>query len=287
MLAQAKTLAAYKLLNSAHVCASPQVLVTCRNWPQRREFLNLVRKALAQAPQARCFYPGAERSYRKHLDAAGGQALGDAEWAPIFQEGVRVPETGVGAETLPLGFEEEAFCPVLYEVAIDSPAEVGSFMAKAVTFCHKHCWGSLTCTVVIDDRTKAQHAEEFDGFLDTMRFGTIGVNVPPANANIIPSLTWGAFPGNDARDVRSGIGQLGNFACYQNVEKSILSSRFSNLSCYMLSESLHEQARARRRAESLASVFSKMSYARLGRFVGTLLRDQPSEVLRSLPNQLS
>lgn len=59
----------------------------------------------------------------------------------------------MGAETLPLGFEEEAFCPVLYEVAIDSPAEVGSFMAKAVTFCHKHCWGSLTCTVVIDDRT--------------------------------------------------------------------------------------------------------------------------------------
>merc|ERR1719188_906595 len=68
---QAEALAAYKLLNSSHICASPQVLVTCRHWPQRAEFLSALRDRLNGAPVVNCFYPNSEQTYQRHSGPPG------------------------------------------------------------------------------------------------------------------------------------------------------------------------------------------------------------------------
>jgi len=274
--AQAEALVAYKLLNASHVCASPQVLVTCRHWPQRDEFLRAVKRRLASAPSARCFYPGAERSYARHLEAAGGRAVRDEAWAPIFREDV----SASGDATF--GLRDEAFCPALYEVAIDSSPSFKDFMSRVTDFCNDELWGNLSCTVVVDDRTLAKHRADFDTCLDAMRFGTIGVNFPAASANYNPALPWGGFPGNDSRDIQSGTGQVGNFCCYVNVEKSIVFQRFRNLQSFALAESPRERALAKARAHAIAKMACGMSVMRVAKVGAAQMKMKPSHTMLAM-----
>jgi len=266
--AQAEALVANKLVNNGHLCASPQVLVTCREWPQRRAFLDAVRRKIAAARPPRCFYPGAEKQHAGHLKAMGEAAFvqpqSDSTEARtptplIFLEDLRIPKERSEAAD-PMGLRDEAFGCVLYEVALNSNATLPAFLPVAVDFCHERLWGNLSCTVVVDDATRAHHQDHFEQILDSMQFGTIGVNCPPGLACSLPQLTWGGFPGNDERDVQSGIGRTGNLSCYENVEKSIMYGHFRNLQTFQLAESPQEAMHALVRADLVAAVFSKRSF---------------------------
>lgn len=271
--AQAEALVAYKLVNNCHVCAAPQVVVTCRQWAQRSEFIAAVRKKFADAPTTCCFYPGIATQYRRHLEAMGTEAivsapsdgleLGDCHMPLAFQQDVHVPTE---SSQVPLAFAEEAFCPILYEVALDTTPNLTLFLPAAVEFCHKWCWGNLTCMIVVDDSTRKCNEKSFQTQLDSMRFGTIGVNFPASGANAFPALTWGGFPGNDPRDVQSGSGQIGNFYCFENVEKSIMVNRFSNLHTFKLASSRRAKRQARTRARRISAVFAHMTFWRLVKF---------------------
>mmetsp|Transcript_16167 Transcript_16167/g.34986 ORF Transcript_16167/g.34986 Transcript_16167/m.34986 type:complete len:588 (-) Transcript_16167:232-1995(-) len=263
---QAQALVAYKLVNNAHVCAAPQVVVTCRNWPQRRPFLDALKRELAEAPPNHCFYPGIERQYQQHLNKMGAEAIlprvdektqdsaslmkssiQAAEegrihdpkcLAPVFQEDLPLPKDNAEA---PFALQEEAFCPVLYEVALDCEPNFASFSAAAEKFCHEKCWGSLTCTVIVDNPTRRKNREALDLFVDHLQFGVIGINLPASLANCFPCLTWGAFPGHTSRDIQSGIGQLGNMYCFENVQKSILANSFKNLYAFKSYKTLKQK----------------------------------------------
>mmetsp|Transcript_35390 Transcript_35390/g.89167 ORF Transcript_35390/g.89167 Transcript_35390/m.89167 type:complete len:562 (-) Transcript_35390:136-1821(-) len=264
--AQAEAFVAYKLVNNAHVCAAPQVLVTCRRWSQRREFLDAVRQKLADAPPARCFYPGISKQYKAHIDAMGEKAWfchprDDEQLVPALQEDLQA--SGGEAGAVAFGLREEAFCPILYEVTLDCEPETGAFLRAAVDFCHQDCAGNLTCAIVMDDATRAKHQQLLDRTIDAMRFGIIGVNVPPSVANVFPFLTWGAFPGNDPRDIQSGVGYVGNFCCYEGIEKTILVNRFRNAHQFKLATSIRDKARAKKRADRLAAALAHTSLWRL------------------------
>jgi len=257
--AQAEALVAYKLMNNGHVCAAPQVLVTCRNWPQRRAFLDAVGQKIAAAPKSRCFYPGTAERYK--LGDGSDMDANPAAASVLFKEDLQLPVSADGA--IPAALREESFCPVLYEVALDSGPDLPSFLPVAVDLCQAKCWGNLTCMMVVDDATRERHQEKLDSVLDSIRFGTIGVNCPASLANGMPNLSWGGFPGNSKRDVQSGIGQMGNFCCYEGVEKSILYGHFRNLLSFKLAEGAKEAELARMRAGKIARVCEKMSYWRL------------------------
>ena len=87
-----------------------------------------------------------------------------------------------------------------------------------------------------------------------------------SGANAFPALTWGGFPGNDPRDVQSGSGQIGNFYCFENVEKSIMVNRFSNLHTFKLASSRRAKRQARTRARRISAVFAHMTFWRLVKF---------------------
>lgn len=269
--AQAEALVAVKLVNGGHVCAAPQVLVTCRSWPQREAFLQAVRLKIAGAPLAKCYYPGAEVQYRRHAEDMGSRGVA---WAASAAGALPVSgwpesthllfEEGLDPSMNPIGLVEEAFSPILYEVTIESEASLPNFLPKAACFCRERVWGNLSCTIIVDDASLGRHGDALDHALDGMQFGTIGVNCPPCIANMIPGLAWGGV-GNSTRDVQSGIGMFGNFHCYQGVQRSILKSHFRNFQAFRLSfKDCHAEAHAaKQRSERLADAFHKMSYRNL------------------------
>mmetsp|Transcript_79466 Transcript_79466/g.199741 ORF Transcript_79466/g.199741 Transcript_79466/m.199741 type:complete len:588 (+) Transcript_79466:58-1821(+) len=256
--AQAEALVAYKLANNSHICAAPQVLVTCRRWPLRRAFLDAVRRKIAAMPRIKCFYPGTSERYKLHQLVMGGTS---ASASLLFKEDLQLPT--FADSPVPDALREEAFCPVLYEVSLDLTPDLPSFLPAAVDFCQAKCWGNLSCMLVIDDATRENHQESLDSVLDSMRYGTIGINCPPSIANGFPHLPWGGFPGNSERDVQSGIGMLGNFCCYGGVEKSIMYGRFRNLLSFKLAQDRKEAQLARLRAEKIAGAFEKTSWWRI------------------------
>merc|ERR1712039_978863 len=93
--AQAEALVAYKLVNNSHVCAAPQVLVTCRNWPQRRAFLDAVHRKIALAPNANCFYPGTSGRYKFHQLAMDLDGTRDPARL-LFKEDSQLPTSADG-----------------------------------------------------------------------------------------------------------------------------------------------------------------------------------------------
>lgn len=234
---QAHTLISYKMVNNGHICASPQVILTCKQWPQRQAFIDAVRRQVKECQAYRLFYPGVRKGYEEHkADLGGGSdvtvqevslGFGEAESPLLFRAGVS-PEACIESG-MPLAWQNEAFCPILTEVPLDTEATFDTFLPAAVDFAHNRLWGSLTCSIIVDDTTKASNQVALDAILDGMRFGTVGVNVPPSIANAFPVLGWGGFPGHTSRDVQSGIGYIGNICCYENLEKTVMQGRFQNL----------------------------------------------------------
>ncbi len=50
---QASVLVGCKMLNSGHVCASPQVVILDKGWPQGAAFVALVKKAIEEYPEVK------------------------------------------------------------------------------------------------------------------------------------------------------------------------------------------------------------------------------------------
>ena len=91
-----------------------------------------------------------ERVTSLHLPDMGS----DSKSPLIFKAGVSAdPNAYI------LALKNVSFAPILVEVPIETAATFTSFLAAAVDFAHIECWGSLTCTNLVDDYTKARNQE--------------------------------------------------------------------------------------------------------------------------------
>ncbi len=219
---QARQVASTIAHNASFNCASGQVLVTASGWMQRDEFLAAVRWELATIPPRQAYYPGAQERYRSFLDRypqsepLGAQTPEIVPWTLIPNV---PPVAGEYALT------EEAFCGILAEVAIES-STAPDFLVKAVEFANDRLWGTLSCTVLIDDRTQRQYPQEVDRAIANLKYGAIGVNIWSAMLFYFGSTTWGAYPGNTLSDIGSGIGCVHNTYLFDRPQKSIVYAPF-------------------------------------------------------------
>lgn len=219
---QARHVAAAIAHNASFNCASGQVLVTASGWAQRDEFLTALRQELAATPARRAYYPGAQERYRSFLDKyPQSEPLGAINPDAVPWTLISDVSTAAGEYAL----TEEAFCGVLAEVAIDAdtPAD---FLTKAVDFANDRLWGTLSCTVLIDDKTQTQYQREFTKAIAKLRYGAIGVNIWSAMLFYFGSTTWGAYPGNTLQNIGSGIGCVHNTYLFDRPQKSIVSAPF-------------------------------------------------------------
>ncbi|MFW9832339.1 MAG: aldehyde dehydrogenase family protein [Candidatus Thorarchaeota archaeon] len=218
---QASQISATKHGNGGHACISPQVVIVDDDWLQKKLFLNRLRHYLAEAPTEVCYYPGGMKNYEKfRMNYFQAQILGqkkkyfDRQLNPLF-----IPEV----EDDSLALKEEAFTLVLAQTSIKGTGgEPLKFLNKAVQFCNEKVFGDLGCSVIIDPRTARQMGSGLDDCIAKLEYGVIGVNVWSGMIAIFPQLSWGAFPGNTAWNIESGVGQLNNSYMFDRIEKSVL-----------------------------------------------------------------
>lgn len=219
---QARHVASMVENNGSFNCNAAKVLVTSKGWAQRERFLTKVHEALAALPPRKAYYPGAGDRFENFLQHyPQAKKLGAA--GPDVVPWTVLPE--VPAAKGEYALTNEAFCGVLAEVSLDS-TDAKSFLAAAVDFANDVCWGTLSCSLIIDDRSAKANKNELDSAISKLRFGGIAVNAWAAMVYALSVTTWGAYPGHTLDDIRSGIGVVHNTFLVDYPEKSVVYAPF-------------------------------------------------------------
>jgi hypothetical protein len=208
--------------NASFNCNAAKVLVVAEGWPQRRAFLERVDAELSRVPPRKAYYPGARDRYQAFLDhydnarVVGASSEGGVPWTVLPDV---PPKDGEYALT------NEAFCGVLAQVTLPATG-AADFLGKATVFANDTCWGTLSCTVLIDPKTEAANERPFDRAVAELRYGGIGINCWPGAIYALVAPTWGAYPGHTPEDIRSGSGVVHNGLLIDHPEKSVVRTPF-------------------------------------------------------------
>jgi hypothetical protein len=222
---QAQHVATMLVNNAGFNCVTPRVLITHRDWPQRREFLDELEVVLARVPTRLAYYPGAFERRDQFLAAhpvasqIGSGGHGVMSWTVIRDVDANNHDD--------VCFNVEAFCALTSETALDA-ATPEEFVTRAVEFCNDVVRGTLSMTLLVDPRSLRRGAVScaVDRALDDLRYGCIGVNVWHALGILIGSTPWGAYPGHAPTDIQSGVGTVGNTYMFARPQKSIVRGPF-------------------------------------------------------------
>ncbi len=222
---QAQHVATMLVNNAGFNCVTPRVLITHRDWPQRREFLDALETVLARVPTRRAYYPGAfdrrDRFISVHPEAhqIGSCTEGRMPWTVVRD---------VDAEDHDdVCFNVEAFCALTSETAL-AAATPEEFVARAVAFCNEVLRGTLSMTLLVDPRSmrRREMSAAVDRAIADLRYGCIGVNVWHALGILIGATPWGAYPGHSPTDIQSGVGTVGNTLMFARPQKSVVRGPF-------------------------------------------------------------
>jgi acyl-CoA reductase-like NAD-dependent aldehyde dehydrogenase len=198
---QAAHVATMKLHNAGANCIAAQVLVVPAEWPQTPSLVERIGEALRQAPARPTYYPGVARTERAFV-------------------------TGLDASTDEPLFREELFAPVLAQTALPG-ADPATFLRNAVAFCNEHLRGTLGASILIHPRTITALGPAFDEAVAALRYGCVAINTWPGVGFLLPTATWGAYPGNTPADVGSGIGVVHNAFLFDRPQKTVVRAPFA------------------------------------------------------------
>lgn len=211
---QAAHIATMRLQNAGHNCISGQVVLLSSDWAQREQFLAALRRAYALAPERPIWYP--------RSDARMQQAAESYPDALVLADRLLV-EITADEDATPLE-TTEYFAPVLGVVEV--PGLGQDFFDAAIAHANDQLQGTLGANILIDPATERDLGAGFERGVAELRYGAIAINSWTAFAFITPTLTWGAFPGNDSQQVGSGIGIVHNALLLANVERSVARGPF-------------------------------------------------------------
>jgi acyl-CoA reductase-like NAD-dependent aldehyde dehydrogenase len=211
--------------NAGFNCNATRVIIQHRGWSQRGALLDAVRGVFSSTPARRAYYPGAGDRYRSFLAAhpgaeqIGRAGEGELPWMLV----ANLDPT----RTDDICFTTEAFCSVTSEVALDG-ASVAEYVGRAVAFANETLWGSLNAGIIVHPKSLAdpEVARAVDRAVADLRAGSVVVNHWPAISYAIVCTPWGAFPGHDVYDIRSGSGVVHNTYLFDKAEKSVIRGPF-------------------------------------------------------------
>ncbi|MFM7035014.1 MAG: aldehyde dehydrogenase family protein [Planctomycetia bacterium] len=207
---QADSIAASIANNTSFNCIATKLVVTCREWGQREEFLGLVRRRLESLPARSAWFPGSATMWEQ---IAGHRPPADGTLPWVFRTGI----DPAGPEPL---LKQEWFVPVAGEVTI-SAADIETFCGRAAALA-RDLPGSLAASVTIPSQLSTRDAARVELLLEHLRFGVVGVNCWAALAYALGGVPWGGFPGATLADPRSGIGFVHDPLMLPLVHNSIL-----------------------------------------------------------------
>jgi aldehyde dehydrogenase (NAD(P)+) len=220
---QAAHVATMKMHNAGANCIAAQVLITPEAWDLAPRFIAKVRDALRDAPPRPAYYPGAkERQSEITASHPAAETL-----APPGGGDSRtfVPGLDAGDRSEPL-FTSEAFGPVLGQTALPGN-DAATYLRNAVAFCNDVLHGTLGAAIVIHPRTIAELGASFDEAVASLRYGSVTINTWPGVGFLLPTASWGAYPGNTIADVGSGIGVVHNTCLFDDPQKTVVRAPFA------------------------------------------------------------
>ncbi len=210
---QAEHVATMRLQNCGHNCISGQLVILSSDWPQREMFLAALRHAYAKAPQRPIWYPGstdrmrqADDAYPEALDLAGRLLI------EVDRSDATPLET------------TEYFAPVLGVVTLAGTGQ--TFLDNAVGYANEKLHGSLGANLLIDPVTEKLLGAGLERAITALHYGSIAINTWTALGFIVPTLSWGAFPGSNIQEVGSGMGVVHNALLLDGVERSVVRGPF-------------------------------------------------------------
>lgn len=222
---QARNLVSSLANNAGFNCNATRVIVTYESWELREDFLRALDAAFLALPPRAAYYPGATDRHATFL-AAHPEAV---QYGPRGKG--RVPWTLISgldpSNEDELCFTTEAWCGVTSEVALPASSEA-AFVKEAVRFANDVLWGTLNAAILVhpDSLRDPAVATAVDVAVAELRFGSVAVNHWPALSYAFVATTWGAFPGHETHDIRSGRGVVHNTFLFDAPEKSIVRGPF-------------------------------------------------------------
>jgi len=209
-------------MNGGAICARPQLVVTCKNWSQREDFIRQLEVAIEETTFA-CgsYYPGSKERMEAFLKAYPNGKLIQPENGAYKNADVLLV-TGDKEESY--SSQHEAFCQVFTEVPLNTEPNATDFLGYAVKYCNTKVLGTLVAGIILDETTRKNHEQELQLAVTDLKYGTIGVNLLPPHAFTSPYLIWGGH--DDEGTLISGRGHFGNVYGFENADKSILEDAF-------------------------------------------------------------
>ena len=207
---QADMIAASIINNTSFNCIATKLVITCRSWDQRQEFLDRIQRRLDQQPARRAWYPGATNLWETLTQR---QAPTDGTLPTVFR-------TGLDPEREAHWTEREWFVPCVAEVALEA-GSVDEFCSRASEHTRR-IPGSLAANVTLPQVADQATRRRQELLLDHLAYGVVAVNCWAALAYAFTSIPWGGFPGGTLQAPESGLGMVHNPLLLPMVHNSIL-----------------------------------------------------------------
>jgi len=211
--------------NAGFNCNATRVIIQHKNWPQRNQLLEELRRVLSLIPPRTAFYPGAVERHqifiKEHPEA---ELIG-------FTNEQQLPWTLI-AEVDPeriddICFTTEAFCSLFTETALEAES-IPEYIDKAVAFANQDIWGSLNATIIVHPTSLKDPgiAAAVELAIANLKYGTVGINIWAGAGFTFGTTTWGAFPGHELQNIQSGMGVVHNTLMFSRPQKSVLWGSF-------------------------------------------------------------
>ena len=220
---QAENVASQMTNNGGFNCNAAKLLILHEDWPQKTDFMDMLRAVLGSLNQRPAYYPGAEDRYDRFVGAhSQAQPIGERS------EGVLpwplIPDVD-SRQTSDICFTQESFCGVTAQTTLPG-ADAGQFLGNAVAFCNDVLWGTLNACIIIHPATEKRFGAELESAVSVLKYGSVAVNHWPALCYGMGSTAWGAYPGHTLDDIRSGIGFVHNTYMFDRPQKTVLRGPF-------------------------------------------------------------
>lgn len=262
---QALQLASVGKLNGGAVCGRPQTIITAKNWPQREEFLEALRKAISEETFA-CgtHYPNVDQTKAQFIEnQPSAEILKPENGKHKASEFVFIPDVAEDD----FAVTHEAFCQIYCEVPLDACSNATDFLVKATDFCNDKLLGSLGCMILIDNDTMKSHEAALNNAVTNLNYGGIAVNDVPPNIWLNAYLTWSGC-GETTENFISGVGNFGNAFNFENVKKSVILNDFSATSFELTNRQATEHL-----LENMSYFSIDQSWGHFAKLAGQLMVD--------------
>jgi aldehyde dehydrogenase (NAD(P)+) len=218
---QAEQIVTTKLHNAGFNCVASQVLILPAQWNQRGALLDRIDAAMRRAFERPAYYPGARERYMRLRGKRLARCYGRDDDGFIPRTLVEVDAANLHES----GFQEEAFCPLLFVTSL--AGDCAAYLKLAAEFANERLWGNLAANLIADPASMREHAHAFDAAIANLRYGCIGVNAWSGVGFLLPPVPWGAYRAPDHHASASGVGVVHNSRLFDRSQKAVVHAPFA------------------------------------------------------------